>query len=488
MSIPAMIEKPHSAAAAIGFRSAVLGLIVLLTGIARAQTSTSDAPWFGAEMCLEPGDKPADIDTWFRQLKAADMEVTRIRLFERYMRTPSGAWDFSLFDEAYRAGEKYGIKIYGNLYPDTALADEGGFKFPRTEAHWQSVREYIRAAVTHFRSFKSCYGWVPINEPGVGQLPDEAFTRDRFKAWAAAQPPAAYHGTGYASIDFSAERFQVDYNGWYLRELVREIHACDPGSIIHVNPHNVFQNAAEYDLRDWTGFLSSLGGSAHMHWHFGYFNRDQYAVAFSAESEMIRSGAGGRIPWFMTEILGGNVIYDGHYPVCPTPEEFSQWLWLTLATESKGAMFWCLNPRRSDYTAGESALLNFQNEPSERMRMISTVAKTVKRDGALWAHARTVESGISILYTRESLWVEKKLEKPDSIPTVGRDPGEPCDRPWPTLRRWERWGSRPTSRRWTIMTSPARVLRGRRSFSPTRSPFRRAPGKSWKDSYPGAGP
>ena len=87
-------RKTHSAAAAIGFRSAVLGLIVLLTGIARAQTSTSDAPWFGAEMCLEPGDKPADIDTWFRQLKAADMEVTRIRLFERYMRTPSGASGF----------------------------------------------------------------------------------------------------------------------------------------------------------------------------------------------------------------------------------------------------------------------------------------------------------------------------------------------------------------------------------------------------------
>jgi len=394
----------------------VLGLVGLGPVFLWAQTSSTDAPWFGAEVYIEPGQRAADIDTWFRRLKEANMEVTRIRLTEQYLRAPAGAWDFTLFDAAYRSAEKYGIKIYGNLSPST-----GGSEVPRTEAQWQDIADYVKAVVTHFRQFKSCYGWVPVNEPGISRSPDEEFTRNAFRKWSEEQPPLGYHSHGYATFNFAEDRFLLDFNGWYLRKLVNEIRKYDPSGAIHVNPDAIFQKIAVCDLRSWTPFLTSLGGSAHASWHFGYFERAQYAVAVAANCEIIRSGAG-RLPWMITELQGGNNIFSGTAPMCPTAEEISQWLWVTLGTGGKGAIFWCLNPRRAGYESGEWALLNFQNEPSDRLRMAARVAQTVKRDAALWANAVPVESGISILYTRESLWIEGKLTPP-SIGFEGRAPG-----------------------------------------------------------------
>lgn len=85
-------------------------------------------------------------------------------------------------------------------------------------------------------------------------------------------------------------------------------------------------------------FLNSLGGSAHPSWHFGFFERDEYALAMSANSEILRSGAYA-IPWFMTEIQGGNNTYSGYKPFCPTKEEIEQWLWIIIGSGGKGGIF-----------------------------------------------------------------------------------------------------------------------------------------------------
>jgi beta-galactosidase len=386
-----------------------------------AQTSLTDVPMIGAEIFIEPGQKPEEIDTWFRLMKEAGMTLTRIRLFESYMHKEDGSWDYSLFDAAYKAGEKYGIRIYGNLFPATSFTDVGGFKFPRDEAHLKSIAEYIKNLVTHFKQFKSSYGWVPINEPGSGGLPKDNFTNKKYQEWKTKQSVPIYNSNGYQHFDFADERFLIDYNIWFLKWLTDEIQKYDPGSPIHVNNHAIFQNGAEYNFPEWRKFLTSLGGSAHASWHFGYFNRSQYAMALSANSEMLRSGAG-NIPWLMTELQGGNNTYSGYNAMCPTKEEIAQWLWTTIGAESKGNIFWSLNPRASGTEAGEWALLNFQNEPSDRMKEAANVAKTINRNPNLFAHAKEVESGINILYVREALWVEKKLQT-GGTPYEGRNVG-----------------------------------------------------------------
>jgi len=388
---------------------------------ASAQTSSTDVPMIGAEVFIEPGQTPQEIDTWFKRMKEAGMTITRIRMFERYMHTPDGRWDFSLFDEAYKAGEKYGIKIYGNLFPATPFTDVGGFKFPRDEKHLQSIADYIKNLVSHFKQFKSSYGWVPINEPGSGGLPKNDLAKQKFEDWKKMQPVAAYNSKGYEHFDFAEERFLIDYNIWFLKWLTDEIHKYDPGSPVHVNNHAIFQNVAEYNFPEWRKFLTSLGGSAHASWHFGYFNREQYAMAMSANSEILRSGAG-NIPWLMTELQGGNNTYSGYNALCPTREEIAQWLWTTIATGSKGAIFWCLNPRASGVEAGEWAMLDFQDHPSDRMKAAGSVAVVINKNAALFANADVVESGINILYIREAMWVERKLQS-GGTHYEGRDVG-----------------------------------------------------------------
>lgn len=368
-----------------------------------------DSIYIGAEVFIEPGQTRDYIRSLFRTMQENHFHVTRIRMFENYMRDDKGDWDFSLFDWAFEAGEEYGIHIYANLFPATRFDDVGGFKFPRTKEHLAGIADYIRHVVGHFKRFGSLCGWVPVNEPGVtGVLPKEPFTEDAASRWKEEQKDQTYDSNGYVHFDFAKERFLLDYNTWFLRWLADEIRQYDDSRAVHVNNHDIFRNAAEYDFHAWSGFLSSLGGSAHASWHFGYFAREQYALAVDANSEIIRSGANG-IPWFMTELQGGNNVYSGRDPMCPTPEEITQWLWITTATESKGCIFWCLNPRASGLEAGEWAMLDYQSRPTDRLQAASAVSASISAHTARFSEVQTVESGVHLLYIRESLWIESKL-------------------------------------------------------------------------------
>jgi len=370
----------------------------------------SKVPFLGAQVFIEPGQTPEDIDTWFRVLKENQFSMCRIRMFESYMKKADGTWNFTLFDHAFQAAEKYGIKVFGTLFPYTEKTDIGGFKFPRDEAHLQSIALFIKQATTHFSKFKSLYGWVLINEPGVGgEIPWTDFTKTKFAEWKLKHPQKEFTDKGYPIlVELTDQAFLLDYNTWYLNWLSNEIKKHDPNHELHVNSHQMFQNCAEYNFPEWRKFLTSLGGSAHAAWHFGYFTRQQYAVAMSANCEIVRSGAG-NIPWLMTELQGGNNTYSGGTPMCPTKEEIAQWLWIITATEGKGSIFWSLNPRSSGIEAGEWALLDFQNNPSDRMKAASEIAFTLQQNSSLFASAKEIDSRINILYVRQSLWAEGKM-------------------------------------------------------------------------------
>jgi beta-galactosidase len=378
-------------------------------------------PFIGAQVFIEPGQTPKEIDTWFRILADSHMPVCRIRLFETYMRTSAGGWDFTLFDLAFRAAEKHGIQILGTLFPATPFTDVGGFKFPHSQAHLEEIAIDIERVVTHYRSSPALMGWVLINEPGLGGWPDDELSAEKFELWKAGQPPETYRSRGYPYLEFERERFLLDYNTWYLTWLAGEIEKHDPGRHLHVNTHAIFQLVAEYNFPQWRPLLTSLGGSAHASWHFGYFRRDQYVLAMAADCEIIRSGAGG-LPWLMTEIQGGNNVYSGLDPLCPTREEITQWLWTIIGTGGQGGIFWCLNPRASGFEAGEWALIDFLDQPSDRLGAAAAVGQILHENQELFVQARPVAAPIHILYIRESLWVERRLQR-GGTPYEGRDVG-----------------------------------------------------------------
>lgn len=374
----------------------------------KSQVSENDALMFGAEIFIEPGQIDENVEKWFKILNDNNMNLTRIRMFEKYMKDENGNWDFTLFDKAFEYAEKYNIKVYANLFPETSFTDVGGFKFPYDRNHLDRIAEYIRVVVPHFMQFESLYGWVPINEPGGGSINDP-LAREIFKQWKDNQnrlkmnPLKEIH-----HFNFDDDQFLLYYNTWYLKWLTEEIRKYDTENPIHVNTHQIFENVAQYDFPAWSEFLTSLGGSAHASWHFGYFPREKYALAMSANSEIILSGAR-KIPWLMTELQGGNNIYSGYEPLCPTVEEIAQWQWISVATGSKGAIFWCLNPRMSGTEAGEWAMVDFQNKPTKRLAEAGKIAGIINKHEDLFNRAKPINSKINILYNKESLWVEHQM-------------------------------------------------------------------------------
>lgn len=405
------------------FFTLVLCLVLSALNNISAQVSPNGTPVFGAQVFIEPGQTPEEIDTWFRILKESDMPLCRIRMFESYMKKEDGSWDFTLFDHAFKAAGKHNVKVLATLFPYTEKTDIGGFKFPRDEKHLHSISNYIQHLVTHFKQFKSLYGWVLINEPGSGSIPKNSFAQQKYQEWLKKNPPKEYTDQGYPILmDLTDQRFLMDYNTWYLSWIAKEIRKYDPQGHLHVNNHAIFDNVAEYDFPSWRQFLNSLGGSAHPSWHFGYFDRNQYAVAMSANSEIIRSGAGD-LPWIMTEIQGGNNTYSGIAPFCPTSEEITQWLWTIIGAEAKAAIFWSLNARSSGIEAGEWALLTFQNKPSDRLSAVKNVAKIINGHAELFSKAKVVDSGINLLYIRESIWAENSMATPSKQNYEGRNKG-----------------------------------------------------------------
>lgn len=384
-------------------------------------SQTTEYPIIGAQVFIEPGQSDEEIDHWFKILQEHDMPVCRIRIFETHLRTPNGAWDFSLYDKAFRAAQKHNVKIFATLFPAVDADNIGGFKFPKTEKHLQRIQNYIAKVVTHYKSHRALYAWVLINEPGAGKAPvHQPYTKSRFAAWKKSLPPPKQYNHYRKEVMYE-EMFLRYYNTWYLKWLAEQVQKHDTKTPLHVNSHGIFELLPEYDFSQWQPFLASLGASMHPSWHFGYFHRHEYTLAISANNNIIRSGAG-QNPYWVTELQGGNNTYSAFYPLCPTKEEIAQWLWTSVAYGTEGIIFWTLNPRATGYEAGEWSMITYQNKATQRLTMARTVAKILTKYKNLFKHAEPVFAPVYLLYTPEAMWVHRRFAK-DTDKYTARKPG-----------------------------------------------------------------
>lgn len=370
--------------------------------------TAQNVPAIGAQVYIEPGQNPEQIDNWFATLAEHDMTVCRIRMDETHMAKENGVWDFELYDAAFDAAQRHGVKVFATLFPANTGEGVGGFKFPEDAAHLAAIEQYTEAVVTHFKAHPALYAWVLQNEPGVGGvLPKGEYTQEAWREWQKAHPlppdPA-----GYIREDFREPEFLRDHTTAYLTWIADEIKQYDPNRHLHVNSHMLFVTLPEYEFPAWRKLLSSFGASMHPSWHFGYFERDQYPVAMAANNDIIRSGAGDK-PFWVTELQGGNNSYSGFNPLTPSGAEVEQWLWSSIFSGAEGIIFWCLNPRKTGLEAGEWSLLDFLDEPTDRMKAAGEVASWLVEHPDL-AAARPATSNVHLLYNRESMYLQRQRE------------------------------------------------------------------------------
>lgn len=375
----------------------------------------------GAQVFIEPGQSPQEIEGFFAIMEDCGLKVGRIRMFGSHMIDSDGNWDFSLYDTAFECAARHGVKLFATLFPVTdELNDVGGFKFPKTPEHLASVDEYTRKVVEHFRDKEALDCWVLQNEPGTGgtiRHDTTPLSREIYKSFNTDKGNTTR--MEYLAHPFENERFTRYYTNWYLRHIADIVRDSDKVHGIHINPHQILRTLPEYDFVAMEDYLTSLGSSMHASWHFEDFARNEYPLGVAVMSDIIASSAGDN-PWWITEMQGGPVTASGDRILCPTDRETKQAVWTGVFSGTSGVMFWTLNPRKAVREAGEWALLDFTGGRSDRLESISELTAEIDEESVFFDGAEPVKSDVYILYSKEAFWVQNDNAKSGKTNTVSR--------------------------------------------------------------------
>jgi len=413
-----------------------MGMVALL-GISPAYAA--DRPLLGAQIWIEPGQTPLQIDTWFHDLADAHMPVARLFLMWPYLEPTPDQWNFTLYDAAFRSAEKYHIRIVATLTPSGLppfLGGDGsqGVGVLPTANDQQLAAAYIAKVVEHYRSSPALDTWLLVNEPGQGPVANPAAVT-AFRTWLAKQYPSvaqmnsawstAYKDFGAAGppasrpifnrnqeLDWRA--FWEDYQTAQLRWLADEVRKTDRDHPLHLNPAGLLNNLADVsdDLPSWRSFLDTLGCSIHPAWHLGLLHRDQYALGVSYLNDLVRGSIEPK-PYWVTELQGGNNIYSGNKPMNPTQQDIAQWTWTSIGAGADRVIFWLLNSRAEGLEAGEWSLLDFQGRPSERLKTATDIAKLVDQHQSFFSHARPYRSRVTIMLSLDTMNFEEAFNADD---------------------------------------------------------------------------
>lgn len=424
--------------------SVLVAASFFLSGLCAVQAA--QVPQIGAQVWIEPGQTPQQIDRWFATLGAEHMTVARLFMMWSYLQTAPEKWDFSLYDEAFRAAAQHHIGIVATLTPagePPFLGGDGtqGVGVPRTVQEEAVASMYIRKVVEHYRTSAALDTWLLMNEPGQAPAATPLAVA-AFRQWLRRRYPTIralnaawsknYGGYGDVSAQTAANAwnrqglmdwttFWRDFQTAQLRGLAQQVRALDPDHPLHVNPHALLSNLAGLsdDLPAWRGFLDSLGCSIHPAWHFSLLQPDQYALGVSYINDLV-SGSIEPNPHWVTELQGGNNIYSGIRPMDPTPEQIAQWTWTSIGAHAQRVIYWLLNARRQGVEAAEWSLLDFEQRPSVRLETAGRVAQVIDEHPGFFAGTHIVRPDISLIVSLNTMTYEFAFGQTD-YPGRGRD-------------------------------------------------------------------
>jgi beta-galactosidase len=426
----------------IRWMSAVLLATLALSA---AAASPQTRPEMGAQIWIEPGQTPAEIDGWFAQLESAHMPVARLFMMWTYLETAPGQWDFTLYDAAFRSAEKHHVRIVATLTPNGPPVFRGGngsqgrdiVTTPEAAAVGSM---YIAKVVDRYRSSPALDTWLLVNEPGqrpaASPLAVAAFrtwAARNFRTVAAMNEVWGTRFTAFSAVEPTSEERTWNHNrelDWrtfwegfqtqQLKVLADEVRKSDAVHPLHLNPAGVSGNFADGsdDLPAWRSFLDTLGCSIHPAWHFALFPRDRYALGVSYTNDLVRGSAEPK-PYWVTELQGGNTIYSGNVPMEPTPDDLAQWTWTSLGAGADRVIYWLLNARREGVEAGEWSMLDFAQKPSERLTTAAHIAEIVERESAFFAGAKPLPSSVTVVLSLQTMTFEEVFHQEDD-PAIHR--------------------------------------------------------------------
>jgi beta-galactosidase len=391
----------------------------------------------GSQLFINQGDTPDQIRKWVRQMKDSHLKLIRLFVTWSLVEPMTGRWDFRQFDACFEEAEAQGLKIIPTLSAESTpgwMKENLGFQEPRdidNDAIWKQSLNYVRKIVERYHLSPALHSWILWNEPGYRVAHNDNGRRAYARYLATAYEDDIkflneVYASSFTSFEKAAEarihageaaafspypdrldwiRFSVAHLVGKLSEIKAEIRKLDKDHPVHVNPHNVSQCILDSGQSVWAEaeIVDFIGCSAHPSWHSTRFLPGRLHQSVALFADMMKSTT--RHPeglFWVTELQGGTNIYSGVNYLCPTGDEIRQWLWTSLGTGARSAVFWCFNARTGGFEGGEWGLLDQRGLPSERLQAAAEVARVIADNQALFDQSRPVEPEVWILHSEHT--------------------------------------------------------------------------------------
>jgi len=405
----------------------------------KIQAQSQTQPQLGAEIYLEPGQTPQQVDHWVKELSDKKMPIARVFMMWNYLEPKPDVWDFTLYDALFKSAEKYGVKITATLVPNSPPFFSGKEFFYVThnmliygkKEYRDRSKNYIKKIVERYKNSAALDSWWLYNEPS-GNPHVDTFAVDEFKIWLKVK---------YLNIDSLNKSWQsyfpsfqdiaydsrwqqggwiwqnafYDWNNFWKQHvndqiiwLGTEVKKYDSVHPFHTNPPGVFGSLAHYDLPGMKKTINSLGGSMHPSWAFSFIPRIKYGLAVSWQNDLLY-GVAEEMPYWISELQGGN-NFNGQNPMGPSPQDIAQWVWTSFGSGAKRVIFWLLNPRMQGNESNEWALLDFQQQPSDRLKKAAEIANVIQSNQKDFSIAKPIISPITVIISPQTLLMQERKQ------------------------------------------------------------------------------
>lgn len=410
--------------------------LLILSGVSIANLNAQEKINIGAEIWIEPGQTKSDIDRWFKMSADNKMYSSRLFIMWNYIETTPGTFDFTLYDWAFEAANKYGVQIEATLCAIHAPVGiskifQGRPQFNELfSSHYlmEKAAIYIEKTVTRYKDNKALGSWWILNEPRRFD-PESELATEKLQQWVENKykdievvnekwiqdyknfgeikyEPLWTNGSYFywptPSIDWY--QFQRDFLTFNLEWIANEIRKHDNTHIITMNPANVFESAHQYDLPSYERFNDILGASMHASWQLRFMEREQYGYSVAGISEILK-GAAPEGKFWISELQGGNNIWSGKTPMCPDSLDLAQWIWTGIGSGARKVVYWALNYRRQGIEAGEWGIFGFRGEPTDRSRVTYQMNDVLEKNASFFKEAKPYRPKVSLILSPETMRV-----------------------------------------------------------------------------------
>jgi beta-galactosidase len=392
----------------------------------------------GAEFFLNPTETKESVQRHFDLMRQNGLTLARIFIiWDDLERTP-GVWDFTRYDWIYDAAARSGIKIVATLCAEDppGWVRKTPFYHNRTNLNDPEIRRhaaaYISKVVNRYRGHTAQGVWLLMNEPE--KYDTEFSTIEAFGKWLQAKyvtvaelnrhwfQPLEELGGAQITPDQLSEYWidyhrVVDWREFNIDNLVDQllwikgqIEAVDTAHPTHINVTAPTGGADGQDVWKEKRIVDILGASIHPAWIFPRSAaHSEYGERYAYRLDLIGTPAGDQ-PWWVTELQSGPTVFTGGFPLNPTPDDMTRWLWDSVGAGSKAVIFWLWHPRVGGTEAGEWGLVSLDGKPSIRLPAVKAVIDGLKRNAYL-AEAKPQPAKVAILYNRESAIINSLDER-----------------------------------------------------------------------------